>query len=188
MGYSITFTLKTDELDSKFIPTYKDLDKLNEAISEEKLSILLYAMSPLTDQSHEAVIRVAKLSAKYYILLLEDLAKHQIYDSIAKDGEVDFYGWNRAEPSDIDKQSVLESLIENICFHKYLIPTPDYFEDDEKFYDKRNEIMSRLDIEEMVFDYIYDEFREMYYDKSDEAQLHKNEASSLNEEEDVSLN
>ena len=176
MGYQISFTLTKDELDSKFVPLYKDINKLNAALSEEKLSLMLYAMLPPKDMQEQGIVRDANFRARGYILLLEDLAKHRIYDDIAEKGEVEFYGWNCARPEGIDRNSIIESLTEDICTFKCLVPTPDYFEDNEKFCEKRNDIMERLDLEEIIFDSIYSEFHEMYYDKSDEAQLKKEES------------
>ena len=94
MDYQITYTLKEEELkESKFVPCYKNLDALNNDLNALKLDLKITAL--IKDEEYiSATIKDIQMKVKQYFFLLEDLAKHYIYDAIKSDGEVCFYGWS----------------------------------------------------------------------------------------------
>lgn len=168
MGYQITYTLTKDELSSEFIPMYKSEDELRKMIEDIKLQLKLIALIPGKEENISSIVKDINFKVRQYYMLLEDLAKHYIYDNICSEGEVYFCGWNYAHESDSDKQSNIDFMTENLCIQKIIVPTPDYFDDSERFSMKCDEINTILDYETIAFETIYSKFREKYYEKSDE--------------------
>ena len=168
MGYQITYTLSKDELSSEFIPMYKSEDELRRIIAELRLQLKLSALIPGKEENISSIVKDINFKVRQYYMLLEDIAKHYIYDNICSEGVVYFCGWNYAHGSDFDKQSNIDSMTESLCIQKIITSTPDYFEDNERFNMKCDEINAILDYEEIVFETIYSKFREKYYEKSDE--------------------
>ena len=117
------------------------------------------------------------MKVRKYLFLLEDLAKHYIYDSIKSDGEVCFYGWSYSQEPTYDKQAIINLITENLCIQKFIVPTPDYYEEVDKFNEKQDEIESILDYQGIVLEMIYADFKKKYYTFSDEykEQLNKQE-------------
>lgn len=168
MDYQITYTLKEEDLkESKFVPCYKNLDALNNDLNILKLDLKLNALIKDEDCMSDLITDV-QMKVKKYIFLLEDLAKHYIYDSIKSDGEVCFYGWSYSQEPTYDKQAIINLITENLCIQKFIVPTPDYYEEADKFNEKQDEIESILDYQEIVLEMIYADFKKKYYTFSDE--------------------
>lgn len=177
MDYEITYTLKEEDLkESKFMPCYKNIDALNNDLNILKLDLKLNALIKDED-CMSALITDIQMKVRKYIFLLEDLAKHYIYDSIKSDGEVCFGGWSYSQDKTYNKQTIINNITENLCIQKFIVQTPDYFDDPEKFNEKRDEIDSVLDYQEIVLEMVYSDFKEKYYEFSDEykEQLNKQE-------------
>ena len=175
MGYQITYKLTKDELSPEFIPMYKSADELRKIIEGIKLQLKLIALIPGKEENISSIVKDINFKVRQYYMLLEDLAKHYIYDNICSEGEVYFCGWNYAHKSDCDKQSNIDFMTENLCIQKIIVPTPDYFDDSERFSMKCDEIDCILDYQEIVLEMVYSDFKKKYYEKSDEYEEQKNE-------------
>lgn len=81
MGYQITYTLKEEELSSEFKPFYKNINELNSQIEAIKLELKLEALLSTSETIAKTIDNI-QYKVKQYIFLLEDLAKHYIYDAI----------------------------------------------------------------------------------------------------------
>lgn len=168
MGYQITYTLKEEELSSEFKPIYNDSNKLDDDINSIKLELELIALSPFKETNISNLIKDVNFKTKQYLFLLKEKAKYHIYNTIKNEGEIYFCGWQYSQTTEYDKQTIIDSITENICIQKLIVTTPDYFDDCEKFNQKRNEISMILDYEDIIFEMLYSEFKEKYYEKSDE--------------------
>lgn len=174
MGYQITYTLKEEELSSEFKPFYKNINELNNQIEAIKLELKLEALLS-TSETIAKTINSIQYKVKQYILLLEDSAKYYIYDAIKTEGSVYFCGWQYSQEPEYEKNTIIKNITENICIQKLVVPTKDYFDNDEEFSRKCNEIDCILDYQEIVSEMIYSDFKKKYYEKSDEFDEQKNE-------------
>ena len=171
MGYQITYTLKEEELSSEFKPFYKNknINELNNQIEAIKLELKLEALLS-TSETLAKTIDSIQYKVRQYIFLLEDLAKHYIYDAIKTEGFVYFCGWQYSQDPEYEKNTIIKNITENICIQKLVVPTKDYFDNDEEFSRKCNEIDCILDYQEIVLEMVYSDFKKKYYEKSDEEQ------------------
>lgn len=173
MGYQITYTLKEEELSSEFKPIYKNINDLNIQLEAIKLELKLEALLSTSETLAKTIDNI-QYKARQYFFLLEDLAKHYIYDAIRNEGFVCFCGWQYSQDPEYEKNTIIKNIIENICIQKLVVPTKDYFDNDEEFSRKCDEIDCILDYQEIVLEMVYSDFKEKYYEKSNEFEEQKN--------------
>lgn len=142
MGYEVSL-IKPQELDSKFKSTFHYSDKeLEEEIESAKLELIIYCM-----QSHEVPkIKDLRFRINMLILLLEEQSKKNIEHMMSPDNEEEAWlcGWQYSKECDFTKEDIINMLLKDLTILAYLVKTPDYFEEREKFYEKLNQIEEAL--------------------------------------------
>ena len=58
-------------------------------------------------------------------------------------------------------------MIEQLCLLAYVVKTPDYFDDNDKFYDKVNAIKETLDVDELIYSIWNHMLKDDYYTEDD---------------------
>ena len=168
MSYEVTFRLKSEEIDPKFKPicSKSTLTELQEMVDDERMNLLLYCLSSDSETNEYNRVRDMRFRVRRYVMTLEDYDKASIIGNIEKDGETWFRGYGMANSySDYDKTETINALVENLLILKYVVPTPNYFDESEKWYEKRNEISEQLEIGDAIWDIVAHEFKSLHADK-----------------------
>ena len=163
MGYEVTYKLKKEDLDPKFVPLYKNESNLNYRLMCSKILLTLEMMKPMEDSIYKTIQNLYIPVCEYVDLLLEK-AKLYIYSSIEESGEVYFCGRNIS--MDITRENYISRLLEDVCLLK-CIDTPNYFTDEDNYNLKYERVSNILDIDPS--DIVYTEFREKYADIKEES-------------------
>lgn len=156
MGYEVTYKLKKEDLDPKFIPSYKEESNLNHKLLCSKILLTLEAMKPMEDSIYKTIQNLYIPVCEYIDLLL-DQAKLYIYSSIEESGEVHFCGRNIS--MDITRENYISRLLEDICLLKS-VDTPNYLTDEDNYNLKYEKVTEVLEIDPSNI--VYDKFKEQY--------------------------
>lgn len=163
MGYEVTYKLKKEDLDPKFVPLYKNENNLNYRLMCSKILLVLEMMKPMEDSIYKTIQNLYIPVCEYIDLLLEQ-AKLYIYNSIEESGEIYFCG--RSISSDITRENYISRLLEDVCLLKCM-DTPNYFTNEDDYNLKYEKVTEVLEIDPS--DVVYDEFREKYADIKEES-------------------
>ena len=177
MSYSVTFK-PTEEAINKIKPwNYeKKKNSYNHEDYEEdcKMEIILYCMSDHDSKDASKVVSDLKFKLRYLESTLYDDYKKSIYEEwLRENGEITFYGWNfRNDEPDMEEKSLYEIYLRSLALKAFVVKTPDYFEEQEKFdtkaYDIKNDIEGFIDGMNEVFAYrIIDMFKEFKLNDED---------------------
>lgn len=146
MSYYATFK-PTEEAIKKLKP-FVNTEKNKQWISDTKNEILLKCLikSDMTD-----FIKVSN-ELRYLLRALEksyqDESKQYCINRYNEEDshEVWFCGWEYSRPCNApDMEDVTDYVLRDLLVLKFIVPTPDYFEDSEKFFDKLNEINEKIE-------------------------------------------
>lgn len=168
MGYEVKI-IKPENLDDKF-RTYLTEDNSN-SIEELKNEILIDCMTK--EDFTFTSVKNMRFKISCFISAIEENVKFNILQRFKhldedEDG-VWFCGWHLTKPSNYDRESSINSALRMCLLYKYVIPTPDYFEDSEKFFEKVNRIEQELDFEEYISDAITADFCQTYKKEENES-------------------
>lgn len=163
MGYEVTYKLKKEDLDSQFVPLYKNESNLNYRLMCSKILLVLEMMKPIEDSIYRTIQSLYIPVCEYVDLLLEQ-AKLYIYSNIEESGEVYFCGGST--PIGITREQYISRLLEDVCLLK-CIDTPNGLTDEDNYNLKYEKITEILEINPS--DVIYDKFKEKYADIKEES-------------------
>ena len=114
--------------------------------NETKVELLCYCMRDWDEkESFKEVYDHIKFSLSYINNVVKSDVRKWVANEYKEDGEVYFNGWNYAKDEcDFEYDEIFLSTIKNLVLLKQ-VQTPDYFDDIDKHYDKRNGIERELD-------------------------------------------
>ena len=178
MGYQVTFKPSAEKMEeykpwtNKFgTNTYQSQTKKTRA------ELIAYCMKRHDDKTFTKIYD----DISFYLRMLKESERTDTridaYNRWNDDEnkELWYCGWQFSRPCEFDIDDVVDNAIEDLVMFTDIIQTPDYFENSEKFYDKYNEIVQKVDgfielineitIHEIIED--LDEFK-CKYDDNDE--------------------
>ena len=141
MGYQITFKPTEEKMEeynvfSQRTTVWNNLDA--------DYADLLYSVFFPGDSPKNFYLNLQVKISSIMRQELEDCKKFA-YSQWKEEGEVYFCGWEFAEGHySSTKESLLTLFLEEFYKLAYLVPTPDYFDDVEKWYKKYNEIYQQI--------------------------------------------
>lgn len=167
MGYQKTIKITEDKLSAKYLSSSAFTDK---EVEVSKLELITYCMQDHTNETNREVIKKIQWLVGLHFEMLRQRCLSEIRERVKKDGEMWFSGWEFSHTSDFDFFETVKNTVEHLVKLTVCVKTPDYFDEDEKFHSKWNEISEEIDAEEIIYDIVGHEFIEEY--------------SGYNEEED----
>lgn len=75
---------------------------------------------------------------------IEKTVKNTIYKDYTADTEITFYGWEFSHDASNIKEELIDTTLESLIILADVIETPNYFETQQQFYDKLNDIKDKL--------------------------------------------
>lgn len=175
MGYEVQLKFpKNFEIDKEFKPERTNGVLGFGNISDYENEILCYTLMGNEDDNLNNTIFQLRLNVITLVSKLEERCKRTICNDIEKDGIWWVRGYNyHSNYSDYDIEEETDRAVRELSILKTVIKTPDFFDDEEKFFEKKREITDIFDrLDEIVTDVIYHKFlehyREEYEDKGDE--------------------
>jgi hypothetical protein len=175
MGYSIDFIIP--ELDSKF-KTTSSLKFITNNVEKYKIILTTFCMQKHSNLSYEELYQQVLRNIELYVGWLKEKWKSEIQSLIEEDNEyspkneISFYGWEFAKNSisnnhwDFDEKQFYRSInytLENLLLACTVIPTINYFDDSDRFYEKIKYIHDELEcIKDTVENFMYYEFLNFY--------------------------
>lgn len=142
-----------------FKPTKEAMEKYNVSNAMKfghlnKLQTIVYCM---TSDEKDAVYNVY-FEFERLLKGLDASIKNDVYENVYKqfeqEGKVWFCGWQYSHDFDYDKEDGQKYAIEQLTALKMIVKTPDYFDENEKFTKKKNDIEDILiAFEEMATEY-----------------------------------
>lgn len=130
---------------------YSDKEKLREYLDDCKKELLVICMKKHEDvpgfniTKRISEIRFKLQSIEHYV---DAQTRHSIYEQYCMDDKGEFYfcGWEYSRPYDApDMQNVTEYVIEKLVLLSEIVETPNYFTEQEYFYDKVNAINGEIE-------------------------------------------
>lgn len=145
MGYTAVFK-PTKEFMEDFEKKSFILKNENEYENEIKIELLCYCMKDWgEEETFNNVYGFIKFRLNYLNNVINSCVRNGIANEFKNDGEVYFNGWNYSKDyCDFTYNECFTRAIKNFILLKQT-KTPDYFEDEEKNYDKRNAIERELE-------------------------------------------
>lgn len=137
MSYSVTFKPPKEAVEKYNIqPSFS-------AKTEWKLEILAYCLKP-HEESTSIIISFLKSYLTCWYNDIVKTTKKDVYDEYVADNEITFYGYEFSRGASNVKDELIKNILEKLIILADVISTPDYFESQEKFYDKLNDINEEL--------------------------------------------
>lgn len=145
MSYTATFK-PTKEFMEDFEKKSFILKNEKEYENETRVELLCYCMRDWDEkETFKKVYDHIKFNLTYLNNIVKSCVRNESVKEYKEDGEVYFNGWTYAKDEcDFDYDDIFLSTIKSLMLLKQ-IQTPDFFEDSDKHYDKRNEIERELD-------------------------------------------
>lgn len=114
--------------------------------NETKVELLCYCMRDWDEkETFKKVYDHIRFSLSYLNNVVKSDVRKWVANEYKEDGEVYFNGWNYAKDEcDFEYDDIFLSTLKNLVLLKQ-VQTPDYFDDIDKHYDKRNGIERELD-------------------------------------------
>lgn len=156
MGASRTFK-PTDEVMEKYKPwssndDFKEKNKIH--VRDAKLNLLLLCMEPRTNDNNDC-LRKIEFNLNYLVNCAEQECNNDAYEQYKEDGEITFCGWDTYdEYLKKDYDDWFDYAYEKLVLFAKVIPTMDYYDENEKFSRKISDIKSLLD------DFYYEMYRQ----------------------------
>lgn len=182
MSYTATFK-PTKEFMEDFEKKSFILKNEKEYENETKVELLCYCMRDWDEkETFKKVYDHIKFSLSYLNNVVKSDVRKWVANEYKEKGEVYFNGWNYAKDEcDFDYDDIFLSTLKNLVLLKQ-VQTPNYFDDIDKHYDKRNGIERELDgfveccaeianfeiMNEMKEFRVNDDYDDYYYNKSED--------------------
>ena len=114
--------------------------------NETRVELLCYCMRDWDEkETFKKVYDHIKFDLTYLNSVVKSCVRNESVKEYKEDGEVYFNGWTYAKDEcDFDYDDIFLNTIKSLMLLKQ-VQTPDFFEDSDKHYDKRNEIERELD-------------------------------------------
>ncbi len=174
MGYQITFAPTEEKMKEfkKKTPTYTMAnDSYSDELSKE---LMAYCMKPRNEMTATVVRQIKTLLSLWYSTIRED-TRNDAYERYVSDEyhHLWYCGWEFARGSSWEKEDITKTYADDFFVLAYLVETPDFFENEEKFYDKLNKVRENLDgfkdaVETQVIHEIIDELKPFELGDDDE--------------------
>lgn len=165
MGYSVYYKPPKEEVDK----LKNDCD-VELVYSIDKCEIIKICMEPI--ENVFSFSRNINLYLKSIYKNAQAEAENLAYHQFQEDGEIWFTGWDKAQDSVWDNIDDLCRVNYDSLFIIALVKTPDYFENEENYYKKYNDICETINtFREECFDFAQHELMEKfkeYKDKNEE--------------------
>lgn len=161
MGYSVYYRPPKEMVDE-----LKNNCDIENVFSIAKSELIKTCMEPI-----ENVFQFQTIVNKFLMNIYNNSkaeAENLAYNQFQEDGEIGFFGWDKA------RESVWES-IDELCKVNYenlfiiaMVKTPDYFENKDNYYEKYNDICVIIDeFRDSSFTYAQLELMEKFKDYKD---------------------
>ena len=139
MGYQITFKPPKEFVDTKL----KSVANSGPVISDLKdirMELLLLCMKPADDSIYKTTTKLRYLLRSLYgTIRLNAFA--EAVSRFEEEGYIWYCGWNFSrDECDWDLEETISNQMEDFIILKELVNTPDWFDDQEKFYEKLNTV------------------------------------------------
>ena len=146
MGYQITFAPTEEKMKElkKKTPTYTmPNDGYSDELSKE---LMAYCMKPRNEMTATVVRQIKTLLSLWYTTIKED-TRNDAYERYTSDKNHHLWycGWEFARDSNWEKEDMLKTYADDFFVLAYLVDTPDFFEAEEKFYDKLSRVRENID-------------------------------------------
>jgi len=173
MGYEISFK-PTEEAMAKLKPWG---DSYQSSTKKQRIELIAYCMR----KSDEPTIKIYD-NINFYLRFLKESVRTDERAFAYKrwkeneEKEIWYCGWEFSRPSSVDIDEVIEFTTQELTILTAVVETPDYFENNDKFYEKYREVIKRIDdfidtMEEVTIHEIIeelDEFKEKYEEENDQ--------------------
>lgn len=175
MSYEITFK-PTEEAMKKYKPWTKDGEKRESFLKYYKRELLSYCLKPHTTLNTITITKDIENIVNSIAWTVDNDTMYDAYERWKNDENNELYycGWKFSRPCQFDKDKVIENNVDELTLFADVIPTTDFFENEEKFYDKVNRINNIIDelveiLTEIKIHQIIEELRdfEVKYDEND---------------------
>lgn len=137
MSYSITLKPPKEEVD-KYQQTSSFTPK-----TEWSLELLVYCLKNHEENTSTKIGLIKTYLSGWYNMLEKNI-KNTVYNDYTTDNEITFYGWEFSRGASNVKEELITNTLEDLIILTDVIDTPDYFETQQKFYDKLNDIKDKL--------------------------------------------
>lgn len=140
MGYQITF-IPTVEAMQKYKPV-SNFQQDGSTIEEFKYELIHYVMKNGEKGGVPQQYKQIDLLLRCIVNSVDDHEKHLAYKrwSEDKDHQLWYCGWEFSKPSQLDREDTISLYIERLIVLSDLVTTPDYFEENGKFFKKLEEV------------------------------------------------
>lgn len=183
MGYEIK--LKVDKLDSKYKPMTREAIT-DKDIAERKRIFIAWCMNQKLEDtkmwSLESLHKDFDFAFRFFLNYLEENWKHSIMKDLANEDtwcakdEIIFCGWAYSERGNSDNKETIIDLYKDMLWYRIsTIPYVSYFDNEDNWYKKKQDISEILDeFEESFWESCNKEFVDEYrdnevkYDEEDE--------------------
>ena len=171
MSYYATFKPTKEAMDEvkKKDPLSYRIDNVESLKKEMEMELLMLCM-----KGSEDTVRNVMFGISTRLHMLKNIAIHSCienaYAQYEKDPDKEIYwcGWDKARREcDWTDQSVLDNTIEDLLMFALIIPTKDYYNQDENelFYEKWNSIKEKIEgFSESIYDWYIFEIMEQLVD------------------------
>lgn len=137
MSYSITFK-----------PPKEVVDKYQQTPSfashtEWALELLVYCLKNYEEKVSSNIVLIKSYLNSWYNDI-EKTVKNTIYHDYTTDNEITFYGWEFSHGASNIKEELIDTTLEDLVILTAGVDTPNYFEAQQNFYDKLNDIKDKL--------------------------------------------
>lgn len=156
-----TYINHIDILDKQFKPQFysntsiKDID---QKIRDQRLDIIVHCLKSKTESSF-----TIPFMCRCLVSLYEDKYKAELEERVkSENGNIWFCGWGYTRGCDFDKDFTLNKMIEELTILTKVVDTPDYFDECERFFEKKQAIEDAIDVEEILIEIINHELIDFY--------------------------
>ena len=146
MGYQITFAPTEDKM-KEFKKKTSIYTMPNDGYSDElSKELMAYCMKPRKEITSTVVRQIKTLLNLWFSTIQED-TRNDAYERYASDENHHLWycGWEFSQDSNCEKEDILKTYTNDFFVLAYLVETPDFFDNEDKFYDKLNRIRENLD-------------------------------------------
>lgn len=137
MSYSVTF-IPPEEKIKKY-----DIQTSVWGMIRHETELITYCLKTPTVSTSSIICDLDATLSSWFANISKQVKK-EAYDDWKQDGEFTYYGWEYAREADDTKEELLDRTIEDLTILTAVVQTPDYFDEQEKFYEKWNAIKEKL--------------------------------------------
>lgn len=166
MSYQITFK-PTEEVMQKYKSWAKNGEKKESFLKYYKRELLSYCLKPHTTLNTVTITKDIENMVNSIVWVVDNDTMYDAYERWKNDenNELWYSGWQFSRPCQFDKDKVIQNNVDELTILADVVPTADFFENEEKFYDKVNRINEIIDglveiLTEIKIHQIIEELRE----------------------------